>query len=259
MSRWKAFSIHLIASVAVLAALGAVMLETWYDKGLLQFARADRLFLIIASVDIILGPLLTLLVFRTGKPKLKLDLSLIVLVQVAFLAFGLKTVWDSRPVYLVALPEQFVLIFANDIPAVPADHPDSEHYEALPWFGPELVGVAMPTDAVRATNVIMQAAEGRDLTSFPEYYIEFEQMSASLLANASDMDRLFETVDSAQHYELSDLISNLEVSDPMWVPVLSARGDATMLIDPRDARPLRALSIPPSGPNDEPPNGGVIK
>jgi len=247
MSRWKAFAIHLIASVAVLALLGLVMLETWYNKGLLQFARADRLWLIIAGVDIILGPLLTLLVFRAGKPKLKLDLSLIVLVQVAFLAFGLKTVWDSRPVYLVALPKQFVLIFANDIPDVPESHPDRAHYQSMPWFGPKLVGVAMPNDAARATNVIMQAAEGRDLTSFPEYYIEFEQMSRSLLSHAEEVETLLQSVDDEQQRRIIESsVAAMRVSNPKWVAVTSARGGAVMLISPHDGRPLHAVTLPPS-------------
>ena len=40
----------------------------------------------------VVGPLLTLIVFRAGKPGMKFDLAVIGLVQVAALAYGTATV-----------------------------------------------------------------------------------------------------------------------------------------------------------------------
>jgi hypothetical protein len=59
---------------------------------LLGFAGAEGLLLLMAGIDIVVGPLLTLIVFKAGKKGLKFDLALIALAQAAFLAYGVWTI-----------------------------------------------------------------------------------------------------------------------------------------------------------------------
>ena len=65
MSRWRAFAIHLLISVLIAGSVAAVLFLVGIHL-LLGFAGAGLLFL-MAGIDIVVGPLLTLIVFKAGK------------------------------------------------------------------------------------------------------------------------------------------------------------------------------------------------
>src|SRR5262245_30915782 len=98
MSRWKAAGIHLLLSAAIAAAVVIFMLTVWYYWPLFEAAGGSRLILILVGVDVTLGPLITLIVFKSGKKSLKFDLTVIALFQVAALIYGIYTFYLARPV-----------------------------------------------------------------------------------------------------------------------------------------------------------------
>src|SRR4051812_36214776 len=129
MSRWRASGIHLLLSAAMAAAVLAFMLSVWYPGPLFEAAGGSHLIFILVAVDVTLGPLITLIIFKTGKPGLKFDLAVIATLQVAALAYGMHTVYLARPVYLVFTKDRFDLVSAKDLD--PADlgkaAPEFEH------------------------------------------------------------------------------------------------------------------------------------
>ena len=75
MSRWKAASIHCSISALVGLIVGFLLFGLWYPPPYFHAAGADELILLLVGVDLTLGPLLTLIVFRSGKRGLKFDLA----------------------------------------------------------------------------------------------------------------------------------------------------------------------------------------
>ena len=55
---------------------------SWYPEPTFGIVGVLPIMLLLIGVDLILGPLLTLIVYKHGKPGLKFDLSVIALVQV---------------------------------------------------------------------------------------------------------------------------------------------------------------------------------
>ena len=80
MSRWQAMLIHLGISAFIGTAVIAALLLIWYPPPQFSAAGVERFIYLLIGVDVVLGPLLTLVVFRVGKPGLKVDLALIALV-----------------------------------------------------------------------------------------------------------------------------------------------------------------------------------
>src|SRR5947209_6892165 len=99
-NRFKASGMHLAwsAGAATLAAL--LVFAVWYPWPYRQMSGGQQLFLLVVSVDLILGPLLTLTVFNPRKPRKVLlrDLVIIVAFQLSALMYGLHTVYVARPV-----------------------------------------------------------------------------------------------------------------------------------------------------------------
>ena len=119
MSRWKAFAIHLAISAFVALVFLLVCRFYWFDGPLFAVMGGLGLLSILIPVDVILGPVLTLLVFKAGKPKLKLDLSLIAFIQLAALIYGAVIMVQARPLYVVLYHEELRVVRPMDLAKMP--------------------------------------------------------------------------------------------------------------------------------------------
>ncbi|MDO6681762.1 MULTISPECIES: hypothetical protein [unclassified Oceanobacter] len=117
-NRYQAFAAHFGISLVLFFILVALVFGVWYP-GILSEADQGwhQALLMIAGVDLVLGPTLTLLVFNPAKKSLKMDLSIIAVVQLAALIAGVYTVHTTRPVALyVAFPPQgYEILYAQTL------------------------------------------------------------------------------------------------------------------------------------------------
>jgi hypothetical protein len=81
--------------------LAAVIYFLWYPGFLFQYDGGLEGVQLIAGVDLLIGPFLTLCVYKLGKSSLRFDLTVIALLQIGCLTGGMWTVWQTRPVAVV--------------------------------------------------------------------------------------------------------------------------------------------------------------
>src|SRR6056297_3231108 len=124
MSRFAAFAIHLGISLVVFFLLAALVVYVWYPDFFFYSDGGWEGIRIIILVDLVLGPLLTLIVFDRRKPELKRDLAIIAMIQVSCLAAGTYVVWDERPLALVYVDGRFYSMTADDYRQAGVDLPD---------------------------------------------------------------------------------------------------------------------------------------
>lgn len=96
-SRWVAAGIHLAISLIVLGILLIVITQYWYPGVFIHIGGYQGIK-IVAGVDIVLGPLLTLIIYNTQKKSLKFDLAAIATCQLLALSGGMYLVHNERPV-----------------------------------------------------------------------------------------------------------------------------------------------------------------
>ncbi|MEM6986629.1 MAG: hypothetical protein AAF499_08825 [Pseudomonadota bacterium] len=113
-SRFAVVGTHFLISAIVLGGLLLVMLLWWYPNGLFQVAGGWQGIRILAPIDLVLGPLLTLMFYRPFKKGVVRDLAVIACVQVAALGYGLKAVYEQRPVVLVFAEGEFIAVTPPD-------------------------------------------------------------------------------------------------------------------------------------------------
>src|SRR3990167_10424323 len=101
--RLKASGIHFLISLTIAALAGALVFGVWYPYPYREISGGRELFLILVTVDVILGPLITLAVFNRVKawPVLRRDLLVVAFLQLAALGYRLWTVSLARPVHIV--------------------------------------------------------------------------------------------------------------------------------------------------------------
>src|SRR3954447_14440724 len=146
-TRWQAAPIHLLASAIIAAIVFSTMRLLWYPAPYFSAAGGAILLLLLVAVDVFIGPLLTLIVFDPRKKNLKLDLSIIVALQVAALMYGGYVMFSARPVFVAFAGDRFELVAANEISRSDLDKAALEQ-RSLPLAGPKLVGTRLPADPV---------------------------------------------------------------------------------------------------------------
>lgn len=246
MTRWKAALIHLGISLLVAAIATVLLLGVWYPPPYFRAAGAERLLMLVVGVDVVLGPLLTLIVFRSGKPGLKMDLAIIGLVQVAALVYGFHVMLQSRPVFLVAAVDRFVLVAANQLDPVDLKAAPQPQWRRLSWSGPALVATQRPDDAAERNDLLFSALEGKDIEKFPRYYVDYETAAPDLLQRAQPLSYLRQLHPSHQQ-ELDAWLRHHDVleEDVVWLPIVARDSALSMLMDRINGKPLGAVAIDP--------------
>lgn len=107
VTRKQAFLTHLAISMAVFFVLLYLIIFKWYPSYYFHIDGGYRGIATIFLVDVVLGPGLTLLVFKPGKPSLKFDMSVIVILQIVALSWGIKSVYLERPMLTVFYDGKF--------------------------------------------------------------------------------------------------------------------------------------------------------
>lgn len=176
----KAASIHLLCSLLFAGLAAGLVFGLWYPFPYRELSGGRELFLLIVAVDVVCGPLLTLVLFNPAKPRAELwrDLGLIALIQLGALGYGLWTVWQARPLFLVQEVDRFKVVAAPDlrggsIAGLPAPLQPG-------WLsGPVTVAIREPKDATERQTIMLESiVGGRDYAERPEFYLPYEGAAA---------------------------------------------------------------------------------
>jgi len=246
MSRWKAAAIHLSISALIGLASAALIFGVWYPPPYSHASGADELVLLLLGVDVVLGPLLTLIVFKAGKKTLRFDLSVIAILQACAFLYGTSVVIRARPAFIVGTIDRFVLVSANDLDAEDLSEGKKPEFRSISWTGPLLVGIEMPGGAVEQRDLMFNGAAGKDVEKFPKYYVDYASAAPEMLRRAHSLDELRKKRPEATSLIDSWLAGNKKTAaDVVWLPLTAPHADLTMLLDPHNGSVLDALRIDP--------------
>lgn len=244
-ARLKAASLHFAISALIVAAAIAAGAYAWFPGALALAAGLVGLVFIMLIVDLVLGPLLTFIVYKPAKKSLKFDLSVIVALQLAAFAYGAYSIYMARPVYVAFVKDRFETVAAAQF---------EEQYlaEALPEYrelsltGPRWVGVKLPTDPEERAQLMLAETSGISPAAIPRYYESYEATIRRELAKAkplTDLER-YNPPDRVRD-ALSDLPAPAERM--RFFPLMGIDRDLTVVVDGADGRVLAVLNLKPWG------------
>src|SRR5690606_36486625 len=149
-----------------------------------------HIFLMLLAIDVIIGPLLGLLVYKERKKSLKFDLSVIIIIQIAALCYGIYNLEQGRPAWLVFHADRFELVRKNDIILDGIDQAQPQ-FQRVSWGKPQFVAVKSATSTKqRQDDIFTEILGGISLAQQPERYVELTQAKSKLQKRALPLEEL---------------------------------------------------------------------
>ncbi|MBK7663688.1 MAG: pilus assembly protein [Sterolibacteriaceae bacterium] len=232
--RVRAAGVHLLLSGMVAAICAALVFLLWYPGPYRKLSGGGSLFLLVTTVDVIIGPLLTFAVFNPGKGwrHLRRDLAVIACLQFAALGYGLHTVYQVRPVALVFEKDRFRVVSAANV-YEPELGKGRREYDRLPLTGPWTLGARPPREGAETTEAIFLALKGYDVAHRPIFWQPYDESKAEALRLARPLSVLIEHYPQGR-VQVDATLAELKL-DPdttKFLPLL-ARVDAVVLLNER--------------------------
>ncbi|GAC1526746.1 MAG: fimb protein [Ramlibacter sp.] len=247
-SRLRATALHLVLSLVVAGFAGLLVFALWYPYPYREVSGGRELFLLVMTVDIIIGPLITFAVFNRAKPdrELKRDLTVVGLLQFAALCYGLWTVQLARPIHMVYEYDRFRVVHQADIPAGTLSKAPV-NLAVLPWSGPTVIALRQFRNPQEKLDMTMQALEGLPLSARPELWQPYETERREVLLAAQPVAALTKRFPArAADIEHAVRTTGKPVAQVVYLPLL-ARKDAawTVLLDATSADILGFIPLDP--------------
>ena len=240
ISKVRALVIHLGLSLAVAALAAALVFWLWFPPPFRALSGGRELFVLVAVVDVVIGPLVTLVVFNPRKSRREkwLDFSVIGALQLAALGYGLHTIYEARPVHAVFEYNRFRVVHANDIPPdllgrTPAG------ITALPLSGPTWLSLR-PLVGGEVADYTLQALDGVPISARPELWQPYDSGRQAILAAArpaAELTQRFARDAAAINEGVAQ--SGRRADALRYLPIQGRRGVVwTVLLDARTAQPV---------------------
>lgn len=249
MRNWKerlgASGIHLGISLFIGTLAALLVFGLWYPYPYREISGGRTLFLLVAVVDVVMGPLITLIIFNRAKPRRELltDLSVVGLLQVAALCYGLWTVFVARPVHLVFEYSRLTVVHAIEVDAsLLKKAPVS--LQKLPVTGPTLIALRPFKDAAEQFDATMAALGGTPLSARSDLWQSYADSTAEILQAANPAANL-----RSRFTDQTSLIDRAieETGKPIaqlrTLPLLGRDNAWTVLLDGTTAQPLGFLPL----------------
>jgi hypothetical protein len=247
LNRYSAFGVHIGMSAFLVGMAAIVVFIYLYPELLAYVSGVHEIFLMLFLIDVVLGPLITLIIFNKQKKELRRDLAIIGLIQVVALVYGMSVIYGARPVFVVFNSDRFDVVYANELDASNMERANYDEFRSLPCCGPQFISARLPNDAVKAKEIVMSAVSGgADVQQMPEYYLPLGAMKQEIIDRARPLDSLknynkdnLENVNKLIDYFLSK-------SDKVgYVPLVGKVNKAVIVVDLGDADILKMSKLKP--------------
>lgn len=239
--RLRAFLWHVLFSLIIAALSAAVVFWVWHPAPLARAVGVGHIFLMMLAIDVVLGPLLTFAVAKEGKKSLKFDLSVIVLIQIAALVYGLHSIAISRPVFVVFDVWRFEVVQANVLKQDDLKNA-AEPYQNISWLQPKWVAVR-PAANVEEKNkrLFTELSSGVAPAMQPSLYSSIDEQWQNMVKESKDINELNKLNPPEQ---VAALLAKYPNADK-FIPLKAPKQDMTVLISTKDKQIVELVDLRP--------------
>lgn len=248
--RLRLFLSHLLLSAAAVSAVAAAVLLVWYPRPLFSLQGAPIILMIVVFVDVVIGPLLTLIVSSPNKSSRSLfrDLAIIGTVQLAALAYGAHSLFIARPAFIVFNTDRFDVVVANELARNEKLEYRDPRFASTPILGPVWV-VALPADSVEERNRMLFSVVvegGPDIKDYPALYEAWPPKRRIEETRLKPLNELMAASSDGNHVGLDVMRdSGLRQNELAYVPIVGREKTGVVILNRDTLKVVHTSDVSP--------------
>ncbi len=246
LQKVKASSLHFLGSILVLTVLLLIIFSVWYPEPFREISGLKKILIILITVDLILGPVLTFIFYQKNKPQLKFDLTVIIIVQLSALFYGIYTLYLGHPAFIAFSVDRFVLVPAKSVNSKEAKY---EEIKISKLWRPKLVYAKLPEDISKRNQLLFSVVFHKkpDLELRPEYYEPIEQHLGDMLERAWDPAKIFDNDTKQEKLRAFLKKQQGKTQDFAFFPLVGKEKDIVVAIRRDNGEIIGSIDIYPWG------------
>ena len=220
--RLNFFLVHLSCSIFIAFLLLLWVFNIWYPYPLGKALGVTNIIILLLLVDIIIGPILCFIVYKTEKKTLKLDLMIVIFFQIIAFLFGVYNLSEGRPVWIIYNQGNMDLVQKVEI--IKGDMKEAlPDFQRIPMFGPEIAAIKTRD----FSKPSMEKVKGISFIQQPEKYIPINDEFLNIKKNVHEISELYEKNEKKK-------VDNFLLEYPNaqgWLPLRATTNNMVVLLN----------------------------
>jgi hypothetical protein len=217
----------------------------WYPGGYFELFGVQKLFWTLAVAALVVGPVLSTLVYRPGKKGLLFDLVVIALVEVGVFAWAGLALYERQPVFAVFAVDRFEAVRKDE---VDLQQLAFAQLARRPGHTPRLVYAELPRDVDIMNRLIDETVflAMPDIDRRPEFWRPYAAGVGEVRRVAQPLARLL-ALDADRGGRVQRWLDDrsLSAEQLLYLPIKGRRADGTVILHADIGYPIAVLPIDP--------------
>ncbi len=235
--RLQVFCAHLMFSLLLLSIALTLVYVVWYPDPLASAMGVMKIYMIMLAIDVIVGPILTALVYKKNKKLFLFNVIVILLLQLSAYFYGLYTVAQGRPAFMVFVVDDIELVSPVDVSVDRLGENIAYHMLSKPlWIASTYSDDPKISDRQRSDEI----TNGNSIATEVSNYQPLEWQSHKVKEKLRSLDelRVFNSQDKL------DRTLSQHTNAIGWLPVKAPEIDKVALFD-ENAYPIVIVDLNP--------------
>ena len=244
LKKIKASLIHLSISIIVFSLFFCVLYFYWFPEPYFTATGGWQGMRISAVIDLVLGPLLTLITYSHLKSKKELifDYTFIVIIQFSALFWGIYTISEQHPVAISFWEDSFFTVPKKEINKF---YPHSQQAKNIIKSGLTFYYVLPPKTIEDKKQLIKRITEDKIPPHFQiERYRNFKKHFSDIKKYSVDIQEIIDT-NATMRADIKNLLSknHSQLNDNVYLK-LRSKYQSVILVFNKDAKLLGYTKAP---------------
>ncbi len=238
--------IHFACGILWAVVLAIPVFGLWFQYPYGEIAGGKNFFLVILAVDIVCGPFLTFILYDPDKEKWKwrVDLTIVLVLQIGIMAYGVERLITMRPVLLSFEGDRFRVVRANDISTRQLSEAKSS-FANYSWTGPRLIAAKLlPSNDPGYMDSLVRSVNGEPPSFRPSRWEDYNLHLVNIRASLKPLSAL--SLDEVSRMRLKEIEvkCGCQKSSLGYLPLISnAIDDWVVVVSVESAFPVGYLNI----------------
>ena len=245
MTRLKVFHIRLAASAGILLLVFALVRLLWYPGSYFTISGVGKQLLILAAVNLVIGPGLSAFVYKPGKKGLVTDLGVLAGVELLAVLMATSIIYARQPYFTVFAVDRFEAVSRLEVDTSKISFAE---LGTRPGHEPRLVYAQLPKDQKVFEQLLDETVlQGKkDIDRRPEFWRPYNDGIPVLKAAAIPLASLSHD-DKQRLASVERWLSKQsgDASNYIYLPLRGKRGDAMMILHADIGYPVDTLDVDP--------------